>query len=125
LAFGFLGMEGQPVPVIGMPGNPVSAMVSFEIFARPAILALQGARDLEPLSAVATFVDAVPRKDGRRHYLRVRLEEREGELFAHLTGDQGSGILSSMVKADGLAIIPEEWDHVEPGAQVRVILLRP
>ena len=125
LAFGFLGMEGRPVPVIGMPGNPVSAMVSFEIFARPAILALQGARDLEPLSVIATFADAVPRKDDRRHYLRVRLEERDGELFAHLTGDQGSGILSSMVKADGLAIIPENWDHVEPGAQVRVILLRP
>ncbi|MBC7099672.1 molybdopterin molybdotransferase MoeA [Candidatus Bipolaricaulota bacterium] len=125
LAFGRLRVGGRQVPVLGMPGNPVSAMVSFEIFARPAILALQGARDLEPLSVNATFVDAVPRKDRRRHYLRVQLEEREGELLAHLTGDQGSGILSSLVKADGLAIIPEEWDHVEPGAQVRVLLLRP
>ena len=124
LAFGYLNFDGREVPVIGMPGNPVSVMVSFEVFARAAILTLLGARDLEPLSVRATLADGVPEKDERRHYIRVRLEERDGGLVAHLTGNQGSGILSSMVKADGLAIIPEDWDHVEPGARVRVILLR-
>ena len=124
LAFGYLEFEGKETPVIGTPGNPVSTMVSFEMFARPAILTLLGARDLEPFAVQARFADSVPKKDDRRHYLRVRLEEENGEFVAHSTGDQGSGILSSMVKADGLAVIPAEWDHVEPGAQVRVILLQ-
>ncbi len=124
LAFGYLEFNGREVPVIGMPGNPVSVMVSFEIFARAAILTLLGARDLEPFSVQATLADGVPEKDERRHYVRVRLEDRDGDFIAHPTGDQGSGILSSMVKADGLAIIPEDWDRVEAGARVRVILLR-
>lgn len=125
LAFGWLKWEGREVPVLGFPGNTVSAMVSFEIFARPAILALQGARELQPLTVTATFAEEFSNKDERRHYLRVRLEEREGELFAYLTGHQGSGVLSSLVKADGLAVIPEEWERVEPGTKVKVILLRP
>lgn len=123
LAFGYLKFEGREVPMIGTPGNPVSTMVSFEMFARPAIGKLLGARDLEAPMVIATFADSVPSKDDRRHYLRVRLEERDGEPIAHLTGDQGSGILRSMVEADGLAVIPEDWDHVAPGSQVRVILL--
>ncbi|HHE71811.1 MAG TPA: molybdopterin molybdenumtransferase MoeA, partial [Chloroflexi bacterium] len=57
-----------------------------------------------------------------RHYVRVSLEQRDGVLYATLTGEQGSGILYSMVKADGLAVIPEEWDHVSPGTRVRVLL---
>ncbi len=122
-AFGYLEFDGREVPVIGTPGNPVSTMVSFEMFARPAILTLLGARELEPITITAVFADAVPKKDNRRHHLRVRLEEKDGEFIARLTGDQGSGILKSMVDADGLAIIPAEWDHVEPGVRVRVILL--
>jgi molybdopterin molybdotransferase len=123
LAFGFLKLDGRKVPVLGMPGNPVSAMVSFFTFARPAILALQGAKDLAPKKLVATFADRVERKDSRRHFLRVFLTEEEGKLVARLTGDQGSGILSSMVRADALAVIPEDWDHVDPGARVEVIPL--
>lgn len=125
LAFGWLSWEGKEVPVLGMPGNPVSAMVSFEMFARPAILALQGARDISHRTVPARFLDRVDEKDDRRHFLRVRLSEEGGELVARLTGDQGSGILSSMVEADGLAIIPEDWARVEPGAQVEVIPLWP
>jgi len=124
LAFGYIKFDGREVPVIGTPGNPVSTMVSFEMFARPAILAMLGARDLDPIMVTAVFGDAVPKKDDRRHYLRVRLEEKGGEFVARLTGGQGSGILSSMVKADGLAVIPADWDHVAPGTRVRVILLR-
>lgn len=71
----------------------------------------------------ATLVDEIKRKDNRRHYLRVMLEERDGTYQARLTGDQGSGILLSMVRAQGLAIIPEDVDHLAAGTRVRVIML--
>jgi len=118
------GIEGGAVvPVLGLPGNPVSVMVSFEMFVRPAILKMLGVTNWERLTVEATLVDEVAHKDGRRHYLRVRVEWEEGEYRAHLTGGQGSGILSSMVKANALAIVPEDWDHVPAGTRVRVMLL--
>ena len=119
LAFGRI--EG--VPVLGLPGNPVSVMVSFEMFVRPAILKMLGVTERERRAIEATLMDEVKHKDERRHYLRVRVEGHEGEYRAHLTGGQGSGILSSMVKANALAIIPEEWTHAEAGARVQVIML--
>ncbi len=126
LAFGYItaDVDGRPrtVPLLGMPGNPVSAMVSFELFARPAILTMLGVRDVHTPTTEAVLDQAIPRKDGRRHYVRVRLERRADGLHAVLTGDQGSGILNSMVQSDGLAIIPEAWDHVPAGARVQVLL---
>ncbi len=119
LAFGCIG----DVPVLGLPGNPVSVMVSFETFVRPAILKMLGRTDLQRPTVEATLMDEVKRKDGRRHFVRVRVEQQEGEYRAHLTGGQGSGILSSMVKANGFAILPEEWTHAPAGTRVRVILL--
>ena len=119
LAFGHI----QGVPLLGLPGNPVSAMVSFELFARPAILKMLGKTHLEKPTVEATLLDEVKRKDNRRHYLRVVLEERNGEYFARLTGDQGSGILLSMVRAQGLAIIPEDTNHLPAGERVSVIML--
>ena len=71
----------------------------------------------------ATLMDEVRQKDSRRHFLRVHVEESEGEYRAYLTGGQGSGILSSMVKANGFAVIPEEWTHVEAGARVQVMMM--
>ena len=68
-------------------------------------------------------MNAIPHKDDRRHLARVRIAWQEGEYRAFLTGGQGSGILSSMVKANGLAIIPEDWTHAPAGTQVQVILL--
>ncbi len=131
LAFGRLNLprdgesagEERSVPVLGLPGNPVSVMVSFEMFARPAIMTMLGVTQWERPVVEATLVDEVAHKDGRRHYLRVRIEERAGDYRATLTGGQGSGILSSMVKANALAIIPEDWDHVPAGARVAVMLL--
>jgi molybdopterin molybdotransferase len=98
-------------------------MVSFEMFVRPAILKMLGRTDLERPTVEATLMDEVKRKDDRRHFLRVRVEEQAGEYRATLTGGQGSGILSSMVKANGFAILPEEWTHAPAGARVRVMLL--
>ena len=119
LAFGHI----QGVPLLGLPGNPVSAMVSFEIFARPAILKMLGKTKLGKPLVEATLLDGVKRKDDRRHFLRVTLEEQEGKYLARLTGDQGSGILLSMVKARGLAIVPEDIDHLPAGARVQVWML--
>jgi molybdopterin molybdotransferase len=119
LAFGQI----QGVPLLGLPGNPVSAMVSFELFARPAILKMLGAGEWRRPIVEAVLVDGVREKDDRRHYLRVRLEEEAGEWRAHLTGEQGSGILSSMTEADGLAIIPEDWSAAPAGSRVTVLLL--
>ena len=119
LAFGHI----QGVPILGLPGNPVSAMVSFELFARPAILKMLGKTRLAKPTVEATLVDGIERKDDRRHFVRVMLTWREGGYEARLTGDQGSGILLSMVKAQGLAIIPEDADRLPPGAKVRVMML--
>ena len=119
LAFGRI----QGVPMLGLPGNPVSAMVSFELFARPAILYMQGLANLGRPTVEARLMDEVRRKDDRRHYLRVRVEQRGSEYLAYLTGEQGSGILSSMVEADGLAILPEEWSSAKQGSRVQVWML--
>jgi molybdopterin molybdotransferase len=119
LAFGRI----KGVPLLGLPGNPVSAMVSFEMFARPAILKMQGTTDWRRPVVEATLVDGIKRKDDRRHYVRVRVEEQEGQYQAYLTGEQGSGILSSMVEANGLAVIPEDWPTVPAGSRVQVMML--
>jgi len=119
LAFG----EIQGVPLLGLPGNPVSSTISFELFARPAMLTMLGKSKLEKPTIDAILVDPIKRKDSRRHYVRVWLEEKDGQTYAHLTGDQGSGILLSMVQADGLAIIPEEVDHTPPNFPVQVMLV--
>ena len=126
LAFGHIGPSagsGRSVPMLGLPGNPVSAMISFEIFARRAILKMLGKTKWEKPTVEATLLDEIKRKDDRRHFLRVMLEKRNGEYVARLTGDQGSGILLSMVKAQGLAVIPEDVNRLPAGAEVQVVML--
>ncbi len=119
LAFGHI----HGVPLLGLPGNPVSAMVSFELFARPAILKMLGKTCLGNPMIEASLMDTVPYKDNRRHFLRVTVEKQDGEYRAYLTGDQGSGILLSMVRAQGLAVISEDVDHVRAGTRVPVMML--
>jgi len=119
LAFGRIG----GVPMLGLPGNPVSAMVSFELLARAAIFKMLGQTDSERPTIQATLMDGIKRKDDRRHFVRVRVWEKDGAYEAAMTGEQGSGILSSMVEANGLAIIPEDWSSVPPGSRVRVMML--
>ncbi len=119
--------ETRTMPVLGMPGNPVSVMVSFEIFARPAILTMSGVTDLAKPTVEALLVEEIPSKDERRHYVRVRIERREDvpeatpAYRASLTGAQGSGILNSMVLANGFAIIPEDWSSAPAGSRVQVM----
>ena len=119
MAFGTI----DHVPLLALPGNPVAAMISFELFARPMIRKMLGYRQWAWDEVPARLREGIERKDGRRHYLRVRLTETERGLEAVLTGDQGSGILSSMVRADGLAVIPEDAEYLPEGSMVRVLLL--
>jgi molybdopterin molybdotransferase len=119
MAFGEVG----GIPLLGLPGNPVAAMINTELFARPALLKMQGFTDWSLRRVRARLAQPIERKDGRRHYLRVVLD-RDGEHYeATLTGDQGSGILNSLVQADGLAVIPEDARHLPAGSGVEVILL--
>jgi molybdopterin molybdotransferase len=119
ITFGSLGSR----PVWGLPGNPVSAMVTFELFVRPALLKMGGRRRLTRPRVRARTLEVIPNPGSRRGYLRVQLEATADGLGARLTGEQGSAILRSMVAADGLAVVPP--DTVVPvGAEIEVIQLR-
>jgi molybdopterin molybdotransferase len=104
-------------PVVGLPGNPVSAMVAFDVFVRPAIDRLQGLKATRRQRLVVRLSEPV-RSDGRQSYLRCRVSWTEGELWATLTGPQGSGILSSMVHANALMIVPTGVEYVEAGERL-------
>ncbi|MCH8191056.1 MAG: molybdopterin molybdotransferase MoeA [Chloroflexi bacterium] len=128
LAFGALratGRDGSPrrVPHLGLPGNPVSAMVAFESFGRPAILKMMGRRDLARPTVRAVLEDDIENTDERRVYARAWITKREGTYYARLTGPQGSGVLTSMVKANGLAICPEDVPLKRAGETVDVMML--
>jgi len=118
LAFGLLA----GVPLIGLPGNPASAMVSFEQFARPAILKMLGHTRLDR-PTVRAVLDEPIRNSGRRGYVWVVVTRREGRYHARRAGGQGSGVLTSMVRANGLAVVPEGIYWLEAGSQVTVQML--
>jgi len=99
------GVRGRTL-VFGVPGNPVASMVSFELYIRPAILALQGRRDLYRPFVTAGSAEPVEPTKERTELRRCRLEWRDGEQVFSTTGPQGSGILRSMALADGLAVVP-------------------
>jgi molybdopterin molybdotransferase len=123
--FGVLRRDGaRPTLVFGLPGNPVSAMVTFHLFARPALRALSGL-DPHATRTHATLATVYRKKPGKAHYLRCRLELTESGWSAHLTRErQGSHVLTSMLGADALAVIPAEAKEVAAGERVEVDLLR-
>ncbi len=125
IAFATIPSAGKrALPVFALPGNPVSAMVTFELFARPALLRLGGHARLQRPVVRARAGAPIANPGKRRGYLRVTLSVGEdGGYRARLTGDQSSGILRSMVAADGLAVMPGDTT-VEAGGTVPVILLR-
>ncbi len=123
LAFGLLTIRGKRVPHLGVPGNPVSAMVSFEQFARPAILKMLGKKKLAKPTIIAISESRAVNSDERRFFTRAMVEKRGEKYFARLTGPQGSGILTSMVKGNGLMIIPEDTKSIEQGDEVQVQML--
>lgn len=127
LAFGTISTMGQGrerrVPHLGLPGNPVSSMITFEQFARPAILKMMGRQDLAKPTVRAIMEDEVVNTDGRCVFTRVAVTQRDGCYYASLAGPQGSGILTSMARANGLAVIPETVARVIPGDTVEVQML--
>jgi molybdopterin molybdotransferase len=119
LAFGVI----DGTPVFGLPGNPVSSLVSFELFARPALLLIMGHAARFRTEVMATAERAMPRKpDGKLHLDRVRVHAEGDTYLAARTGDQASNVLSATAAANGLALLPD-GDGVPEGGAVRVMRL--
>ncbi len=123
LAFGTLAKVGKKVPHLGLPGNPVSSMVAFEQFARPAILKMLGRSRWAKPTVEAVLIEDVENLGGRRFFARAWVESRNGEYFARVTGPQGSGILTSMAAANALLVIPEEVSVARAGDRCTVQML--
>jgi len=117
------GVRGDCL-VFGVPGNPVAAMVSFELFVRPALLRLMGHRRVVRARYRAVLEEDVSNRHGREYVVRVRAWREDGRWHAGSTGPQGSGILRSMVKADGLIFVPAETGGLKRGDEVDLMLLR-
>lgn len=124
LAFGDL----RGVPFLGLPGNPVSSLVTFELFARPAVLKMGGHTRLAKVELFATALETMRNGSGRENFLRgvvERAEVHDGtyEWHVRLTGDQASNFVTSMAKANALVRIPKASKLVSPGEKVRVLML--
>lgn len=119
LAFGKI----QGKLAFGLPGNPVSSMVTFEQLVRPAMLKMSGCRSYGRPVVQAVFQEKFSKRTDRRHFLRGILTREEGVFKVCTTGDQGSGILTSMVKANCLIDIPTEVERVNAGDLVSVQVL--
>ena len=117
----WFGTRGDTL-AFGLPGNPVSAMVTFQLFARPALAALQGAAADAP-RATAVLAHPLARNRQREEAVRVRLRHTEQGLVAETTGEQGSHMLTSMLGADGLALIAAGEGELAAGERVDVELL--
>jgi molybdopterin molybdotransferase len=125
LAFGVLKRKGgSGVPHLGLPGNPVSAMVAFEQFGRPALRLMMGKVQAEKPSVEAVMDDPIHNYDGRRVYARVNVyRSDDGAYHASLAGNQSSGVLTSMAQANGLAICPDDIAMIDAGEIARVEML--
>lgn len=115
-----MGVVGG-TPVVGLPGNPVAAVVCFLHLARPLLMRLAGAADRPLPRFVATADFAYRKKAGRREYVRVSLQAAEGETRARKYAREGAGLLSSLTQSDGFAELPEEVTEIAPGDRVTVL----
>lgn len=126
LVFGRFGAHdpaGRGPLVFGLPGNPVSAMVTFEQFVRPALRRMAGQRAWFRPRIAATLAEPLRKAAGRLHFVRVRLTREGGRVVATPTGNQSSGVLRSMALADGLLVFPAEARELAAGATVDVQVL--
>ncbi len=127
--------DGEPpVLLFGLPGNPVSTVVTFELFVRPALRRLAGHRVLTRARDVAVLADTASKSQGRRAFLRVSvdrdpsgspLRDPAGRLSVRLAGGQGSHVISTLAATDALAVVPEDLDHVTAGSEVELWWLDP
>ncbi|MFZ3066416.1 MAG: gephyrin-like molybdotransferase Glp [Nitrospirota bacterium] len=119
LAFSMLNSR----PMFGLPGNPVASMVTFEIFVRPAILKMMGHKKIFRPIIDATIKDDLKKKENRRHFIRASVQSDGDGYVVETTGDQGSHMMTSMTKANGLIIFHENDTAIKAGDKVKVMLL--
>lgn len=119
LAFGRLGGK----PFLGLPGNPVAAYVSFELFARPLLLRQQGVEEVSKPVLRARLTTSLENKGGRQHYVRATVTAGVDGPHVAPTGDQGSGVLTALAKCNGLLIVPDGVTSLRIGDEVEVALL--
>lgn len=112
------------VPLLGLPGNPVSSLVTFDIFGRPALLKMQGKAVRDFPSVTATLSESISNGDGRRFYARMRVERdpATGEYSAHSAGQQGSGVMSTTVRANAYVVVPEGISSLAAGSRVSALM---
>ena len=119
LAFGTI----QGVPHLGLPGNSVSSMITFELFARPAMLKMMGKTNLTRPTVEVPMESRIKNSDSRRIFARAIVRKEGDRLYAKTTGPQGSGILTSMSMANALVIVPEDVAAAKEGDAVKAIML--
>ena len=123
VGFGWLPRGDRLQPVFSLPGNPTSAFVTFELLVRPFLLRLGGHRDTDRRRIVCRTEEAIHSPAQLTYFLRVQLSGTSENSGVRLTGPQGSGLVSGLGRADGLAIIPEDVSRVQEGEGVTVMLL--
>jgi molybdopterin molybdotransferase len=119
LAFGAI----KDVPLFGLPGNPVSTMVSFEQFVRPCLLKMQGHKNIFRRTTKAFSTQEIQKRAGVKHFIRAIVKKKKDQYIVSTTGNQGSGILKSMVVANALIVLEENKTQVKKGDIVTVQLL--
>jgi len=119
---GFGHIEGKPY--FGLPGNPVSVFVSFELFVRPAMLKMMGRTQLDRPEVTATLATEVSGPKAKMQYARVVVESGDDEWMATPTGGRGSNLISTVARANGLAMIPPGTETAPAGSQVQVMVFR-
>src|SRR5947209_712264 len=119
VAFGHI----SGIPLLGLPGNPVSAAVTFELFGRPVIRKMLGHTRLLRQQVDVIVEDGVSDRAMRRHYVRAYVEWCDGHFVAHTTGNQGSHIMTSLLNANALVIVPEGGVVVRPGDTAKAMML--
>lgn len=117
------GMHGAK-PVFSLPGNPVSTMVTFELFARPALLRMMGHQRVARPFVKAVLREDAKKKPGKVNFLRVQVTVQDGRFVASTAGDQHTGILRTMVRANGLVLLPRDAAAVPAGSEVDLMILR-
>jgi molybdopterin molybdotransferase len=118
VAFGHLGQ----LPLLGLPGNPVSTAITFELFGRPLVRKMLGHTRLQRPQIAVTVADSISERASRRHYVRARVAWQSDHFIAHTTGNQGSHITTSLLTANALLVIPENT-IVQPGETAQALML--
>ena len=121
----FLFARKERQLIFGMPGNPVSVMVGFWKFIKPAIYKMQGAKEIFPLRIPALFKGIYKKKNDRPHYISVKLTKEKGELFAEYIKSNGSADVPAFDRGEGMIEVPKETVSLENGEPVEVMLLYP